>query len=103
MIRNDCRLSSSAAAGRDRGPSLIADTLRDAANSSGEFDCAGLRELLVGKYAEAKGCSIVKSLLANPGILEGEGTLTYKTPAELKLPSANNDKNGNSIPIIDFI
>ena len=48
-------------------------SLRDAANPSGEFDCAGLRELLVGKYAEAKGCSIVKSLLANPGILEGEG------------------------------
>ena len=74
MIRNDCRLSSSAAAGRDReDPSLIADTLRDPANPSGEFDCARLREPLVGKYAEAKGCSIVKSLLANPGILEGEG------------------------------
>ena len=29
--------------------------------------------------------------------------MTYKTPAELKLSSANNDKNGNSIPIIDFI
>ena len=29
--------------------------------------------MLVGKYAEAKGGSIVKSLLANSGILEGEG------------------------------
>lgn len=48
-------------------------SLRDAANSSGEFDCAGLREMLVGKYAEAKGGSSVKSLLANSGILEGEG------------------------------
>lgn len=55
------------------GPSLIVDTLRDPANPSGEFDCAGLRELLVGKYVEAKGGSIVKSLLANSGILEGEG------------------------------
>lgn len=45
-------------AGRDReDPSLIADALRDAANPSGEFDCAGLREMLVGKYAEAKGGS----------------------------------------------
>lgn len=59
-------------------------SLRDAANPSGEFDCAGLREMLVGKYAEAKGCSIVKSLLANSGILEGEA-LTYKTPAALEM------------------
>ena len=45
MIWNDCRPSSSAAAGRDREyPSLIADALRDAANPSGEFDCARLRE-----------------------------------------------------------
>lgn len=59
--------------GTGRAPSLIADTLRDPANPSGEFDCARLREPLVGKYAEAKGGSIVKSLLANSGILEGEG------------------------------
>ena len=67
----------SAAAGRDGvgqgDPSLIADALRDAANPSGEFDCARLREMLVGKYGEAKGGSIVESLLANSGILEGEG------------------------------
>ena len=74
MIRNDYRPSNSAAAGWDReDPSLIADTLRDPANPSGEFDCARLREMLVGKYTEAKGGSIVKSLLANSGILEGEG------------------------------
>ena len=103
MIRNDCRPSSSAAAGRDGTGRIPHSSLCDAVNPSGEFDCARLREMLVGKYAEAKGGSIVKSLLANSGILEGEGALTYKTPAELKLPSANNDKNGNSIPIIDFI
>ena len=71
MIWNDCRPSSSAAAGRDREyPSLIADALRDAANPSGEFDCARLREMLVGKYGEAKGGPIFQSLLANSGILE---------------------------------
>lgn len=73
MIWNDCRPSSSAAAGRDRGPSLIADTLRDAANPSGEFDCARLREMLVGKYAEAKGGSIVKLLQRTPESLKGRG------------------------------
>ena len=52
-------------------------SLRDAANPSGEFDCARLREMLVGKYAEAKGGSIVKSLLANSGILEGEGRVLH--------------------------
>ena len=71
MTRNDCRPSNGAAAGWDREDPH--SSLRDPANPSGEFDCAGLRELLVGKYAEAKGCFIVKSLLANPGILEGEG------------------------------
>lgn len=59
--------------GRAGDPSLIADALRDAANPSGDFDCARLREMLVGKYGEAKGGSIVESLLANSGILEGEG------------------------------
>ena len=58
-------------AGRDREDPH--SSLRDAANPSGEFDCARLREMLVGKYAEAKGSSIVKSPLANQGILEGEG------------------------------
>lgn len=67
-------MMSARRAGRDReDPSLIADALRDAANPSGEFDCARLREMLVGKYGEAKGGSIVESLLANSGILEGEG------------------------------
>ena len=57
-------------------------SLRDAANPSGEFDCVGLRELLVGKYAEAKGGSIVKSLLANSGILEGEGRVLHPVEVE---------------------
>ena len=57
-------------------------SLRDAANPSGEFDCARLRELLVGKYAEAKGGSIVKSLLANFGILEGEGRVLHPVEVE---------------------
>ncbi len=52
---------------------ITRSSLRDAANPSGEFDCARLREMLVGKYGEAKGGSIVESLLANSGILEGEG------------------------------
>ena len=83
MIWNDCRPSSSAAAGRDREyPSLIADALRDAANPSGEFDCARLREMLVGKYGEAKGGPIFQSLLANSGILEGEGRVLH--PVEVK-------------------
>lgn len=46
---------------------------RYAANPNGEFGCARLRELLVGKYGEAKGGPIFQSLLANSGILEGEG------------------------------
>lgn len=71
MIRNDCRPSNSAAAGWDREDPH--SSLCDAANPSGEFDCARLREMLVGKYAEAKGGSNVKSLLANSGIPEGEG------------------------------
>ena len=58
-------------AGQGRG--IPHSSLRDAANPSGEFDCARLREMLVGKYGEAKGGSIVESLLANSGILEGEG------------------------------
>lgn len=82
MIWDDCRPSNSAAAGRNRGPSLIVDTLRDPANPSGEFDCARLREMLVGKYAEAKGGSIVKSLLANSGILEGEGRVLHPVEVE---------------------
>lgn len=53
-------------------PSLIADALHDAANLSNEFDCIRLRELLVGKYGEAKGGPIFQSLLANSGILESE-------------------------------
>ena len=57
-------------------------SLRDPANPSGEFDCARLRELLVGKYAEAKGGSIVKSLLANSGILEGEGRVLHPVEVE---------------------
>lgn len=57
-------------------------SLRDAANPSGEFDCARLREMLVGKYAEAKGGSIVKSLLANSGILEGEGRVLHPVEVE---------------------
>ena len=63
-------------------PSFIVDTLRDTANPSGEFDCARLREMLVGKYAEAKGGSIVKSLLANSGILEGEGRVLHPMEVE---------------------
>lgn len=59
--------------GQDGTGMIPRSSLRDAANSSGEFDCAGLREMLVGKYGEAKGGSIVESLLANSGILEGEG------------------------------
>lgn len=55
------------------GQGIPHSSLRDAANPSGEFDCARLREMLVGKYGEAKGGSIVESLLANSGILEGEG------------------------------
>ena len=55
------------------GQGIPHSSLRDAANPSGEFDCARLREMLVGKYGEAKGGSIVVSLLANSEILEGEG------------------------------
>ena len=55
------------------GQGIPHSSLRDATNPSGEFDCARLREMLVGKYGEAKGGSIVESLLANSGILEGEG------------------------------
>lgn len=57
MIWNDCRPSSSAAAGRDGTGRIPHSSLRDATNPSGEFDCAGLREMLVEKYAEAKGGS----------------------------------------------
>lgn len=73
MIWDDCRPSNSAAAGRDRIGRIPHSSLRDPANPSGEFDCARLREMLVGKYAEAKGGPIFQSLLANSGILEGEG------------------------------
>lgn len=53
-------------------PSLIAGALRDVASLDSKFDCARLQEMLVGKYGEAKGGSIFKSLLANSGIVEGE-------------------------------
>ena len=65
------RAAGQGRAGQDR--MIPRSSLRDAANPSGEFDCARLREMLVGKYGEAKGGSIVESLLANSGILEGEG------------------------------
>ena len=73
MIRNDCRPSSSAAAGQDRVGRIPHSSLRDPANPSGEFDCARLREMLVGKYAEAKGGSIVKLLQRTPESLKGRG------------------------------
>lgn len=86
MIRNDCRLSNSAAAGRDReDPSLIADAMRDAANPSGESDCARLREMLVGKYAEAKGGSIVESLLARSPVPKGSNAVCQKKSTLKKL------------------
>lgn len=82
MIWNDRRLSSSAAAGRGGTGRIPHSSLRDAANSSNEFDCTRLRELLVGKYGEAKGGPIFQSLLANSGILEGEGRVLH--PVEVK-------------------
>ena len=38
--------------------------------------------MLVGKHAEAKGGSIVKSLLANSGIVEGEGRVLHPVEVE---------------------
>ena len=71
--------------GRAGDPSLIADALRDAANPSGEFDCARLRERLVGKYGEAKGGSIVESLLARSPVPKGSNAVCQKKSTLKKL------------------
>lgn len=88
MIRNDCRLSSSAAAGRDGTGRIPHSSLCDAANPSGEFDCARLREMLVGKYAEAKGGSIVKLLQRTPESLKGRGASCIRWRLRLPPPWA---------------
>ena len=85
MIWNDCRPSSSAAVGQDRTGMIPRSSLRDAANPSGEFDCARLREMLVGKYGEAKGGSIVESLLARSPVPKGSNAVCQKKSTLKKL------------------
>lgn len=72
-------------AGRDGTGRIPHSSLRDAANPSGEFDCAGLREMLVGKYGEAKGGSIVVSLLARSPVPKGSNVVCQKKSTLKKL------------------
>ena len=67
-------------AGRDReDPSLIAARRCEPERRIRLRQAAGM---LVGKHAEAKGGPIFQSLLANSGILEGEGRVLH--PVEVK-------------------